>query len=37
MQRCLAIGGKKGYSIVVEKILPIVAVLLEDDKAEVNK
>ncbi len=36
IQRCLAIGGKKGYNIVVDKILPIVAVLLEDDKAEVN-
>ena len=36
-ERCMALGGKKGYLAVAEKILPIVAVLLEDDKAEIRQ
>jgi serine/threonine-protein phosphatase 4 regulatory subunit 1 len=36
-RRCIAAGGEEGYRVVVDKVLPIVATLLEDDKAEIRQ
>ncbi|CAM9099528.1 unnamed protein product, partial [Ectocarpus fasciculatus] len=36
-KRCISVGEEKGYRVVVDKILPIVSTLLEDDKAEIRQ
>eukprot|EP00598_Pedospumella_elongata_P001916 CAMPEP_0184975594 /NCGR_PEP_ID=MMETSP1098-20130426/6808_1 /TAXON_ID=89044 /ORGANISM="Spumella elongata, Strain CCAP 955/1" /LENGTH=832 /DNA_ID=CAMNT_0027498353 /DNA_START=285 /DNA_END=2783 /DNA_ORIENTATION=+ len=34
---CKEAGGKEGYDVLLEKILPVTAALLEDDKLEVRQ
>ena len=36
-KRCIALEEEKGYRVVVDHILPTIATLLEDDKAEIRE
>lgn len=36
-KRCVEAGGERGYRAVIDKLLPIIAHLLEDEKAEIRQ